>query len=134
MKSIRIVFLFFIIFIINCSKKEGTVITYPPIPGLETSDIYQVKVNGQDIWTEKLRTDFDLESLPEWFTPDPAVNRQQEVHITNFSFNSTFAPLLCFILNTAIYTPFAMLFRFHEGTVFLSAPTLILLRVLPWIS
>jgi hypothetical protein len=66
-------------------KKKGTVITYPAIPGLETSDIYCVKVNGFSVWTEKLRTDFDLESLPDWFKGEPYVNQQQELHIANFS-------------------------------------------------
>jgi len=66
-------------------KNKGTVITYPAIPGLETSKIYSIMVNDQSVWTEKLRTDFDLESLPDWFRGEPYVNQQQELHCANFS-------------------------------------------------
>ena len=65
--------------------RESKIVTYPPIPGLITSDVYSVKVNDQNIWTEKLRTNFDLEKLADWFTGSPYVNQQQEVHISNFS-------------------------------------------------
>ncbi len=81
--------LFFILILsalVTCtSTRQTTVVSYPPIPSLEESDVYRVTVNNTPIWTEKVRTDFDLESLPDWFTSSEYVNQQQEVHVTNFS-------------------------------------------------
>ena len=72
--------------LVTCtSTRQTTVVSYPPIPSLEESDVYRVTVNKTPIWTEKVRTDFDLASLPDWFTGSDYVNRQQQVHITNFS-------------------------------------------------
>jgi hypothetical protein len=68
----------------NCSH-DGDLVIYPPIPGLETSDLYQVKVNGRDIWTEKFRTRMDIPGLPDWFTSEPYTQEQQELHFTNLS-------------------------------------------------
>lgn len=72
--------------IVGCSSlPESKIVTYPAIAGLSTSDVYSVTVNDRIIWTEKLRTNFDLEKLPDWFTGSAHVNQQQEVHISNFS-------------------------------------------------
>ncbi|MBN1480695.1 hypothetical protein JXA70_10515 [candidate division KSB1 bacterium] len=72
--------------VLGCAPiRESKIVTYPPIPGLSTSDVYVVKVNNRNVWTEKLRTNFDLEKLPDWFTGSPYVSQQQEVHISNFS-------------------------------------------------
>jgi hypothetical protein len=62
------------------------VIVYPAIPGLTTSDVYSVKVNDQDIWTEKFRTNMDISKLPDWFI-EPYTKVQQEIHQTSFSCN-----------------------------------------------
>ncbi len=64
----------------------STVIVYPPIPGLTTSDVYSVKVNDQDIWTEKFQTNMDISKLPDWFI-EPYTKVQQEIHQTSFSCN-----------------------------------------------
>ena len=60
------------------------VIAYPAIPGLITSDLYSVKVNDQDIWTEKFRTNMDIGKLPDWFI-EPYTKVQQEIHQSGFS-------------------------------------------------
>ncbi len=70
--------------IFNCNP-TNRVVTYPPISELSTSDIYEVHVNGQSIWTEKLRTKMEIDSLPDWFTSTPYTRVQQELHIANFS-------------------------------------------------
>jgi hypothetical protein len=78
--------LLFISFLIFCGcGRTGKIISYPGIPELETSDLYTVSVNDEEIWTEKFRTSMDIETLPEWFTGTPYTSVQQEVHITNFS-------------------------------------------------
>ena len=59
--------------------------SYPAIPGLVTSDVFSVKAGGADIWVEKLRTDIDIDSLPEWFITEPYTRVQQEVHIASFA-------------------------------------------------
>ena len=64
----------------NCSH----VVPYPAIPGLTTSAVYTVKVNGQPVWTEKFQTDFDFSKLPDWFSA-PYVSVQQEIHQASFS-------------------------------------------------
>jgi len=70
----------------ECSRSDKILVaTYPAIPTLSTSDLYSVKVNSQTVWTEKFRTEMDLDSLPEWFTSEPYTQVQQEVHIANFS-------------------------------------------------
>jgi hypothetical protein len=67
----------------SCDRTR--VITYPAVPGLETSDVYTVMVNGHDIWTEKFVTGMDTGSLPDWFTSRPYTSVQQEVHFSSFS-------------------------------------------------
>lgn len=69
----------------SCQVTQSLVVVYPPIKGLQTSDLFEVSANGQSIWTEKIRTDFDIEKLPSWFTETEYTNQQQEVHIANFS-------------------------------------------------
>ena len=64
----------------------STVIAYPAIPGLTTSDLYSVKVNGQNIWTEKFRTDMDVSKFPDWFI-EPYTKVPQEIHQASFSCN-----------------------------------------------
>ena len=55
-----------LLFLASCNRTG--VILYPEVPGLETSDIYTVTVNGHEIWTEKVLTDMNLGLLPDWFT------------------------------------------------------------------
>lgn len=77
-------FFFFILFmILMVSKLQAQVAVYPGIDGLKQSDIYQVKINGQVIWTEKYVSNLDVPNLPEWFS-DPKVINPQEMHIANF--------------------------------------------------
>ncbi|MEJ2616463.1 MAG: hypothetical protein P8Z35_16020, partial [Ignavibacteriaceae bacterium] len=63
---------------------NSKVIVYPVIPGLTTSDLFTVQVNGKIIWTEKLRTNMDISKLPDWFI-EPYTKVQQEVHQASFS-------------------------------------------------
>ena len=86
MKTRLLGMLFIILLALAClDRREGTVVTYPTIPELVTSDIYSVTVNEQQVWTEKFRTRMALDSLPDWFTSEPYTQVQQEVHIANFS-------------------------------------------------
>jgi hypothetical protein len=64
--------------------KNSKLIFYPPIPGLTTSDLYSVKVNGKDVWTEKFRTNMNIAKLPDWFI-EPYTKVQQEIHQASFS-------------------------------------------------
>ena len=68
----------------NLGDSISAVIVYPPIPGLTTSDVYSVKVNNQDVWTEKFRTNMDISKLPDWFI-EPHTKVQQEIHQASFS-------------------------------------------------
>ncbi len=68
----------------NAADSASTVIVYPAIPGLTTSDVYSVKANDQDIWTEKFRTTMDIGKLPDWFIT-PYTKVQQEIHQASFS-------------------------------------------------
>jgi hypothetical protein len=68
----------------NCNQVNHIAV-YPAVPGLESSDLYNVTVNGSKIWTEKFRTNMDIEKLPAWFTSFPYTKVQQEVHIANLS-------------------------------------------------
>ena len=78
--------LFFIGLLQACAPKAGEkVIAYPSIPGLVTSDVFSVAVEGTDIWVEKLRTDMDIAALPEWFITEPYTQVQQELHIASFA-------------------------------------------------
>jgi hypothetical protein len=76
---------FIIPFLLPCCSHEVTVVPYPAIPGLETSDLYNVTVNGQPVWTEKFRTQMDLDSLPDWFVSEPYTQVRQEIHFTSLS-------------------------------------------------
>jgi hypothetical protein len=64
--------------------KNSGVIVYPAVPGLTTSDMYSVKVNDQEIWTEKFRTNMDISKLPDWFI-ESYTKVQQEIHQASFS-------------------------------------------------
>ena len=61
------------------------VVNYPPITDLTASDVYEIQVNGKNIWTEKFRTRMEIAALPDWFTSTPYTSVQQELHIANFS-------------------------------------------------
>jgi hypothetical protein len=75
-----------ILLLVACISCDRTRVTpYPAVPGLETSDVYTVIVNGHEIWTEKFVTGMDIGSLPDWFTGRPYTSVQQEVHFTSFS-------------------------------------------------
>ena len=63
---------------------DSRVVAYPAIPGLTTSDIFVVTVNGEKIWTEKLETHFDISKFPDWFL-EPYTRVQQEVHQASLS-------------------------------------------------
>lgn len=63
----------------------GADVVSVPLAGRPTSDRYTVTVNGQPVWTEKFRTEFQLDKLPKWFTQEPHVGEQQELHIADFS-------------------------------------------------
>ena len=67
------------------SCEQPGVVAYPEVPGLETSDLYTVTVNGHEIWTEKFLTSMDIDRLPDWFTGRPYTSVQQEVHFASFS-------------------------------------------------
>jgi hypothetical protein len=64
------------------------VIPYPAIAGLTTSDLYRVKVNERDIWTERFRTSMDVSALPDWFI-ESYTKVPQEIHQASFSCGGT---------------------------------------------
>ncbi len=68
-----------------CRLSAANVAAYPALSGRPASDLYQVTVNGQPVWTEKFHTAFDLAKLPDWFTKATYTGVQQELHITDFS-------------------------------------------------
>jgi len=78
------IFICSLILATQCRIRDS-VFSYPAIPDLVESDLYGVKANKKDIWTEKFRTNMDIETLPDWFTATPYTSVQQELHITNFS-------------------------------------------------
>ena len=82
---IGIVSIVFLIALFQCSTSIDDVETYPEIPGLTQSDVYKVSVNETDVWTEKYVSNLPIDSLPGWFTSYPHLQKQQEVHIANFS-------------------------------------------------
>ena len=89
MKNIFLLLVFLFLSIISLKAKtpdgsSSTVAIYPAIPGLTTSDVYSVKVNGQDVWTEKFRTSMNIAEFPDWFM-DPYTKVQQEIHQASFS-------------------------------------------------
>ncbi len=72
----------------QCTSESQNVISYPGIPDLQTSDLYEVQVNNRTVWVEKFRTSMDIENLPDWFTSESYTLEQQEVHIANLSCKS----------------------------------------------
>ncbi len=58
--------------------------TYPAVKDLIQSKLYSVKVNNQDIWTERYVSNLDIGKLPDWFS-EPYVRKPQEQHIASFS-------------------------------------------------
>jgi hypothetical protein len=64
--------------------RHSTLIPYPAIAGLTTSDLYQVKVNDRDIWTERFRTSMDSSKLPDWFI-ESYTKVPQEIHQASLS-------------------------------------------------
>jgi hypothetical protein len=84
--QVRLVFrMAFLIIAGFSSMVQPEVVSYPAIDSLQQSDVYTVHVNGQAIWTEKYRTNFDFTKLPDWFISELYTKVQQEVHIANFS-------------------------------------------------
>lgn len=73
----------FLLAIAGC--KTDNVVSYPALPGCDTSEIYKVTVEGKRIWTEKFRTSMEINKLPSWFTSEDYTQVQQEIHIVNFS-------------------------------------------------
>ena len=72
-------------FLLNSSiSGYGKVTPYPAVPGLPSSAIYTVEVNGQSVWVEKYVSNLDVEKLPDWFNA-PYVRAPQEQHIASFS-------------------------------------------------
>ncbi len=69
---------------LTCQSRQSSVVPYPPIESLQTSDVYRITVNGKRIWTEELESNMDITTLPSWFTSEP-YTRQQQVHLANFS-------------------------------------------------
>jgi len=64
--------------------RDSRVTPFPAIPGLVSSDVYAVTVNGVPVWTEKFRTHFNVSKFPEWFI-EPKTRVQQEIHQASFS-------------------------------------------------
>ena len=64
--------------------KNSNLIVYPAIPGLTTSDLFSVRVNDKEIWTEKFITNMDTSKLPDWFK-EPYTIAPQEIHQASFS-------------------------------------------------
>lgn len=60
------------------------VIPYPEIPGLKTSELFSVKVNEQNIWTENYTVHMDTSKMPKWFDA-PYVMKEQIIHQASFS-------------------------------------------------
>ncbi len=82
MKPIRQI-LALILLIISTDLIYAGVKPYPATEGLEQSRAYNVKINNQDIWTEKYVSNLVMEQLPDWFS-DPMVRKPQEQHIASF--------------------------------------------------
>lgn len=89
MKSLLVLFTIVLVAmsIANATVSSGNdqkVLVYPAISALTTSDLYSVQVNGQDIWTERFRTNMDISKLPDWFI-EPYTKVQQEIHQASFA-------------------------------------------------
>lgn len=63
---------------------QAQVIAYPEIPGLKTSELFLVRVNGQTIWTENYSVQLDMSKMPNWFSA-PYVTKEQIIHQASFS-------------------------------------------------
>lgn len=83
-KVLPLLLLTVIVSVLTVSLSASVVVPYPAVPGLKTSEIYHVKVNGHQVWTEQFRTHFDFDKLPDWFSA-PYVRVQQEVHQAGFA-------------------------------------------------
>ena len=66
------------------SVSPSNVIVYPAPPGLTTSTLYSVRVNGKEIWTEQFRTTMDTAKMPDWFLA-PHTRVPQEIHQASFA-------------------------------------------------
>lgn len=75
---------FFAVFLI-ASRAYPEAQPFPAIKGLEESKVYKVKAGKERVWVEGFRTSMDLATLPEWFTKDPRVAQQQEIHFADFA-------------------------------------------------
>jgi len=69
--------------LITLSANAG-VTPYTGAEGLKTSNLYKVKVDNIEIWTEKYVSNLDFKKLPDWFS-DSLVRRPQEQHISSFA-------------------------------------------------
>lgn len=69
---------------LSLESSEAKVIPYPTPPGLKTSELYAVKVNGQPIWTEDYTVQMDMTKMPGWFSA-PYVSSAQKNHIASFA-------------------------------------------------
>jgi polygalacturonase len=85
MKPIRL-FPVIILLIMSTGPSYAGVKTFPATEGLEQSRTFIVKINNQDIWTEKYVSNLVMEELPDWFS-DPMVRKPQEQHIASFEGN-----------------------------------------------
>ncbi|HMK37758.1 MAG TPA: glycosyl hydrolase family 28 protein [Bacteroidota bacterium] len=63
---------------------DSGVIVYPAIQGLKTSDLFSVRANDKEIWTERFRTNMDTSRLPDWFL-ESYTRVPQEIHQASFS-------------------------------------------------
>jgi hypothetical protein len=66
--------------------RSSRVIPYPAIEGLTRSELYVVKVNAREIWTEQFRTSMDIGKLPDWFL-ESYTRVPQEIHQASLSCN-----------------------------------------------
>jgi hypothetical protein len=64
---------------------EPTIICYPAIPGLTTSQDVAAEVNGRSVWVEKYVSNFGDAVLPTWFTDQPHTHGTQQVNLVNFA-------------------------------------------------
>jgi hypothetical protein len=63
---------------------SSTAIGYPAIAGLTTSDLFLVRVNKREVWTERFRTSMDTSKMPDWFL-ESYTRVPQEIHQASFS-------------------------------------------------
>ena len=84
--------IFFLMFYLSGCADASTVKTviYPPVPGLVTSPDFKIKVNGHDIWTEKLGAGGyeRIERPGEYEKTDRQIfmpDHMEDLNIANFS-------------------------------------------------